>query len=407
MASVCTVESIRMRLEAWGMGDIKIKRLGGKSFLLSIEDPDLFQMLEDVNWSYLREIFIDIQPWSESLMAAKRATWLEIMGVPLHCWNGITFKRLIENLGEFVAFGENLNFCLDCEKMKVLVITDQSQRINESIVLEVGNLFFNFLIWEVGFSDNSSIPKDTDKRKVSDCKPASSSSSSSEAISNSRRDATENVIEVEEAINEENVGSYNLGDREVEGSKKISSEKRVLIETNQIEKVGKNSKKQKQSWISVLLRNPEQKVGLETGSIKKDLEGENIGVDFVVNNQAQEVDKTGGFEDLETTVSVTHKHDGSKGILFERAFEDVSNMGLVERYSTKGGTENLSVEQEEWRGSSVGELNYRNVERVFFPEFESRKTPKKRYGSLKCLQDLAISKKGKEEEGSSNSSRKK
>ncbi|KAK8696875.1 hypothetical protein V6N13_113048 [Hibiscus sabdariffa] len=376
MASVCTVESIHRRLEAWGMGDIKIKRFGGKSFLLSIEDLELFQMLEDVNCSYLREIFIDIQPWSESLKAAKRATWLEIMGVPLHCWNGTTFKRLIENLGEFIAFGENLNCCLDCEKMRVLVTTDLPQRINESVVLEVGNLFFNVQIWEVGFSDNSFIPKDTDKRKECDYKPTSSSSSSSEANNNSRRYSIENIREVEEAINEENIGSLNVGDREVEVSKEFSSGKRVLIETNQIEKEGEKSKQQKQSWISVLLRNPGKEGGLETGSIKKDLEVENTDVDFVVNNQAQEVDKTCGFEKLEKTVSGTHKHEDSKGIQFERAFEDASNMGLAsspkktnekkgvesfsepvcpERLSTKGGSENLAIEQDEWSGSSDGD----------------------------------------------------
>ncbi|KAK8523073.1 hypothetical protein V6N12_047606 [Hibiscus sabdariffa] len=302
------------------------------------------------------------------------------------------------------------------KKEEPLVASWGSKRINESVVLEVGNLFFNVQIWEVGFSDNSFIPKDTDKRKECDYKPTSSSSSSSEANNNSRRYSIENIREVEEAINEENIGSLNVGDREVEVSKEFSSGKRVLIETNQIEKEGEKSKQQKQSWISVLLRNPGKEGGLETGSIKKDLEVENTDVDFVVNNQAQEVDKTCGFEKLEKTVSGTHKHEDSKGIQFERAFEDASNMGLAsspkktnekkgvesfsepvcpERLSTKGGSENLAIEQDEWSGSSDGGQNYRNVERVFLPEFESRKYLKKRYGSLKCLQDFAISEKEK------------
>ncbi|KAK8508272.1 hypothetical protein V6N12_019451 [Hibiscus sabdariffa] len=268
------------------------------------------------------------------------------------------------------------------KKEEPLVASWGSKRINESVVLELGNLFFNVQIWEVGFSDNSFIPKDTDKRKECDYKPTSSSSSSSEANNNSRRYSIENIREVEEAINEENIGSLNVGDREVEVSKEFSSGKRVLIETNQIEKEGEKSKQQKQSWISVLLRNPGKEGGLET----------------------------------EKTVSGTHKHEDSKGIQFERAFEDASNMGLAsspkktnekkgvesfsepvcpERLSTKGGSENLAIEQDEWSGSSDGGQNYRNVERVFLPEFESRKYPKKRYGSLKCLQDFAISEKEK------------
>ncbi|KAK8667747.1 hypothetical protein V6N13_105228 [Hibiscus sabdariffa] len=54
--TVCSVSSIHSRMLNWGMGEIKIQRLGARSFLLTIQDEDLYLMLEDLDWSYLKEI---------------------------------------------------------------------------------------------------------------------------------------------------------------------------------------------------------------------------------------------------------------------------------------------------------------------------------------------------------------
>ncbi|KAK8697187.1 hypothetical protein V6N13_113339 [Hibiscus sabdariffa] len=66
MATVCSIESVRSRFCEWGMGDVKIRRFGGRSFILTIEDMDLYRMLEDLQWSYLKEVFNSVRPWSEA-----------------------------------------------------------------------------------------------------------------------------------------------------------------------------------------------------------------------------------------------------------------------------------------------------------------------------------------------------
>ncbi|KAK8661973.1 hypothetical protein V6N13_091561 [Hibiscus sabdariffa] len=58
MSTICSVGAVAMRLEKWGLNGIKVHRIGGKVFLLSFEDEDLYTMLEDLNWSYLKEIFL-------------------------------------------------------------------------------------------------------------------------------------------------------------------------------------------------------------------------------------------------------------------------------------------------------------------------------------------------------------
>ncbi|KAK8682132.1 hypothetical protein V6N13_054527 [Hibiscus sabdariffa] len=116
MATVCSIRSIMNRLDVWGLGEIRVKRMGGKLFLLSIEEDDLYKMLEDVHWYYLRKIFEEVLPWSENFKQKERITWLEASRIPFHCWNYETFRRLAQLLGTLEAVGENLNIVKDCEK---------------------------------------------------------------------------------------------------------------------------------------------------------------------------------------------------------------------------------------------------------------------------------------------------
>ncbi|KAK8652148.1 hypothetical protein V6N13_061170 [Hibiscus sabdariffa] len=140
MESVCSVSNIHKRLSKWGLGEINVQRIGSKSSLLTIEDEDLFQMLEDVNWSYLKENFRDVIHWLEQESFTEKATWLEVRGLPIHCWNGITLIKIAEIWGEFEAIGVNVNHSHDCEKGNVLITTSKAGRIEEVIELEVGKI---------------------------------------------------------------------------------------------------------------------------------------------------------------------------------------------------------------------------------------------------------------------------
>ncbi|KAK8586613.1 hypothetical protein V6N13_010201 [Hibiscus sabdariffa] len=78
MKTVCTVSSLNDRLHNWGLGEIGVQRMGAKTFLLTIEDEDLFLLLEDLEWSYLKEIFNDIKPWTETTNKIEEVVELEV-----------------------------------------------------------------------------------------------------------------------------------------------------------------------------------------------------------------------------------------------------------------------------------------------------------------------------------------
>ncbi|KAK8663515.1 hypothetical protein V6N13_083331 [Hibiscus sabdariffa] len=152
-ATICSANSLEDRLRSWGLGEIKVQRMGGRMFLITIEDEELYTMMEGLEWSYLKEIFVEIYPWSENISIQRRVTWLEAGGVPLHCWNNVTFNRIVELWGKVEALGENVFKLYDCEKFTLLISTSQMTRIEEVIDFEVGNMIHEIRVTEVGFSD--------------------------------------------------------------------------------------------------------------------------------------------------------------------------------------------------------------------------------------------------------------
>ncbi|KAK8558167.1 hypothetical protein V6N13_073840 [Hibiscus sabdariffa] len=154
MSTVCSVSSISNRLLKWEMGEIKVQRMGTISFLLTIEDENFF-MLEDLDWSYLKEIFSDIKPWSETVSYSERETWLEVTGMPLYCWNDVSLKKIKDLWGTFEALGVNPNHTRDCEKATILISTNQVKKIEEVIEIEIGDKIFDVSIVEIGFSNVS------------------------------------------------------------------------------------------------------------------------------------------------------------------------------------------------------------------------------------------------------------
>ncbi|KAK8715602.1 hypothetical protein V6N13_042932 [Hibiscus sabdariffa] len=129
--------------------------MGGKLFLLSIEDDDLYIMLEDVNWSYLMETFEEVSPWSENFKHIERTTWLEATGIPLHYWNYETFQRLSQLWGTLEVVGENLSMSKDCEKIMILITTDNVKEIGERVEMAVEDMVYTIRVKELGLSNNS------------------------------------------------------------------------------------------------------------------------------------------------------------------------------------------------------------------------------------------------------------
>ncbi|KAL4331915.1 hypothetical protein GQ457_07G005780 [Hibiscus cannabinus] len=138
-STACSSENVEDRLHNWGLGDLKVKYLGGKNFLIEFPDEELYKLLEENNWAILKEVFTEVQSWTETFRLSERLTWIEIIGIPLHCWNQETFRRIANIWVSLEALGENANQMLGCEKVLILISTDQVKKIDEIIELEAAS----------------------------------------------------------------------------------------------------------------------------------------------------------------------------------------------------------------------------------------------------------------------------
>ncbi|MBA0737971.1 hypothetical protein Gogos_011388 [Gossypium gossypioides] len=137
-----------VEVERIGMNKIKVVEGHGRYFLIEVPDDELLEILKQKDWAYVKEFFINIEPWSEKFKATERAAWIEVLGVPLHCWKYQTFKRVAGLWGEIIAIGDNLTMVNNFENMDILILIKQAYKLEEVRMLEVGNDIFPIRIKE-------------------------------------------------------------------------------------------------------------------------------------------------------------------------------------------------------------------------------------------------------------------
>ncbi|KAK5803291.1 hypothetical protein PVK06_030936 [Gossypium arboreum] len=144
VASFCETRTLEDRIVRMGLGEIRLKRIQGNYFLLEIPDVELLGILKQKDWSYLKDFFISITHWFEEFVFSERVTWIEVSG---NCWN----------LGKCGFDGGNVTKTSNFEKMEMLISVGQMSKIEEVILLEVGNKRYPISVSEKGWSEDLNI----------------------------------------------------------------------------------------------------------------------------------------------------------------------------------------------------------------------------------------------------------
>ncbi|KAK5786821.1 hypothetical protein PVK06_041467 [Gossypium arboreum] len=71
-ATCCDIKNLQERIVKAGLGEIRIRRIQGRFFLVDIPDDKLFGILKQNDWGYLREFFVLIEPSLEVTMVEER-----------------------------------------------------------------------------------------------------------------------------------------------------------------------------------------------------------------------------------------------------------------------------------------------------------------------------------------------
>ncbi|KAK8663637.1 hypothetical protein V6N13_083446 [Hibiscus sabdariffa] len=89
MFSYYSTKNVKDMLHNWDLGEVEVKSLGSRRFLIFIKDDDLLKILETNHWSLLKEVFVDVEYWSLvidpailSPTARSRKKGKEVVGFP-------------------------------------------------------------------------------------------------------------------------------------------------------------------------------------------------------------------------------------------------------------------------------------------------------------------------------------
>ncbi|KAJ8420960.1 hypothetical protein Cgig2_012930 [Carnegiea gigantea] len=127
----------------------KVCALGSFKFILTF--PVVEKMEETCrNREELDLWSSEIKKWSRYECCDYRKLWLEIFGVPPHGWLWKNFNSVGEIWGRVVCLSKPIYHTNSFENMKILIVTDVLQRIEEDLFLILRDEGFRIFIKEVG-----------------------------------------------------------------------------------------------------------------------------------------------------------------------------------------------------------------------------------------------------------------
>ncbi|KAK8558693.1 hypothetical protein V6N13_098337 [Hibiscus sabdariffa] len=161
---------------------------------------------------------------------------------------------------------------------------------------------------------------------------------------------------------------------------------------NEMEGLIRSTEKGNINWVELLFKNQLTQNEFEPERVEQKVGTGNLGLE-----EPNEVVKNRVAPEVLSPKSPKYLGSRPNQSLLENQFstvrKEVKNPQLEDGQIFEGG---YCVEKvEDWISSPESEENFRNAERVFFPEWESKREKKKRYGSMIQLQDKALSEKEK------------
>ncbi|KAJ8445424.1 hypothetical protein Cgig2_031237 [Carnegiea gigantea] len=123
--------------------------LSSLKFILTF--PTMAQMEETLNNHEELDIwFSNIKKWSIYDSCETRRVWLEVFGVLSCGWCWENFKRIASLRGQLITLGKAISRTDSFESMKMLIVTDVFNKIDQDTVLNLGDGDYRLMIREIG-----------------------------------------------------------------------------------------------------------------------------------------------------------------------------------------------------------------------------------------------------------------
>ncbi|MCI34849.1 hypothetical protein A2U01_0056070, partial [Trifolium medium] len=97
--------------------------------------------------------FKEVKPWSPSVYADRRDTWVKVFGIPLHAWGENLFKGIGGIYGEFLDFDEETASRSKLDVARIKIATSFIGSIDDPVKITVlGVIYTIWVVEEKGFA---------------------------------------------------------------------------------------------------------------------------------------------------------------------------------------------------------------------------------------------------------------
>lgn len=114
-----------------GISDIQIKAMGGRFVLIIFSDKETRDSTISQKW--LLNWVEEIKQWNGEHASVERFAWISCFGMPLNAWSCQAFKDIGGCFGQFIQMDESTLKEKSFEKGRVLVATEQFQKISGTV----------------------------------------------------------------------------------------------------------------------------------------------------------------------------------------------------------------------------------------------------------------------------------
>ncbi|PWA60660.1 hypothetical protein CTI12_AA379910 [Artemisia annua] len=107
--------------EIEGLYNVAVKHLGGLEVMIIVDSVETVNnVLGDIEHGIRRWMW-KMRKWDDQYRPSGRLTWLNIMGVPIACWNESTFKKIAALHGSII---DTNNYCLEGHQSVAIEISN-------------------------------------------------------------------------------------------------------------------------------------------------------------------------------------------------------------------------------------------------------------------------------------------
>ncbi|KAG5534965.1 hypothetical protein RHGRI_022921 [Rhododendron griersonianum] len=126
--------------------DAQFRALGGRFVLGTFQSQEVRDALIQGPW--MERWFEAAKPWSGEPASYERFAWLGCQGMPLNAWDYTSFKRIGELWGHFISVDEETLRDSYFAQGKILIATEEIQKIEQWVHLEVQGVKYDVLVKE-------------------------------------------------------------------------------------------------------------------------------------------------------------------------------------------------------------------------------------------------------------------